>query len=285
MSGFVFNTRRPLFSDIRVRKALAKLVDFEWINKNLYYGAYLRAAGYFNDSELSAVGLAATDREKALLAPFPQAVAPDVMDGSYRPASFGEKSERAVLREALNDLQSAGYELRGDTLVNKASGDPFSFEIMVATKEDERLALAYQRTMSRIGIKASVRSVESSQYQKRRQTFDYDMIRYTWTVSLSPGNEQLNRWSTASADLDGSFNYPGAREPALDAMIKAMLSAPSREDFVAAVRAFDRVLISGTYVAPLFYLPEQWIARWTKIERPDVTPITGYNLPAWWAKP
>jgi peptide/nickel transport system substrate-binding protein len=284
MSGFVFNTRRPLFSDIRVRKALAKLVDFEWINKNLYYGAFMRAAGYFNDSELSAVGLAASDREKALLAPFPDAVAADVMDGTYRPSSFGEKSERAVLREALNDLQSAGYELRGDTLINKASGEPFSFEIMVATKEDERLALAYQRTVSRIGIKASVRSVESSQYQKRRQTFDYDMIRYTWTVSLSPGNEQLNRWSAASADMDGSFNYPGAREPALDAMINAMLSAPSREDFVAAVRAFDRVLISGTYVAPLFYLPEQWVARWTTIERPDVTPITGYNLPSWWAK-
>jgi len=111
------------------------------------------------------------------------------------------------------------------------------------------------------------------------------MIRYTWGVSLSPGNEQLNRWSSAAADIDGSFNYPGAKEPALDSLIEAMLSAPSREDFVAAVRAYDRVLISGFYVAPLFYLPGQWVARWTTIERPEVTPVTGYNLPAWWAKP
>jgi peptide/nickel transport system substrate-binding protein len=284
MSGFVFNTRRPLFADKKVRSALAKLIDFEWINKNLYYDAFVRAAGYFNDSELSSIGRPATERERKLLAPFPDIVAEDVMEGIYQPVSFDERGERAVLREALNELQAAGYELRGDALVKAATGEPFAFEIMVATREDERLALAYQRTLARIGIKASIRSVESSQYQKRRQTFDFDMIRYTWTVSLSPGNEQLNRWSQAAADFDGSFNYPGAREPALDAMIDAMLSASSQEDFVAAVRAFDRILISGHYVAPLFYLPEQWLARWSTIERPEATPVTGYNLPSWWAK-
>jgi peptide/nickel transport system substrate-binding protein len=284
MSGFVFNTRRPLFADKNVRIALAKLIDFEWINKNLYYDAFVRAAGYFNDSELSSIGQPANARERELLAPFPDAVSDDVMEGTYRPVSIAEQGERAVLREALSELQAAGYELNGDTLVKTATGDPFAFEILVATREDERLALAYQRTLARIGIKASVRSVESSQYQKRRQTFDFDMIRYTWSVSLSPGNEQLNRWSQTAADLDGSFNYPGAREPAIDAMIDAMLSATSREEFVAAVRAFDRVLISGYYVAPLFYLPDQWLARWTTIERPEVTPVTGYNLPSWWAK-
>jgi peptide/nickel transport system substrate-binding protein len=284
MSGFVFNTRRPLFADKNVRGALAKLIDFEWINKNLYYDAFVRAAGYFNDSELSSIGRPANERERELLAPFPGVVADDVIEGTYLPVSIAEKGERAVLREALSELQAAGYELSGDTLVNAATGEPFAFEIMVATREDERLALAYQRVLARIGIKASVRSVESSQYQKRRQTFDFDMIRYTWTVSLSPGNEQLNRWSQAAADFEGSFNYPGAKEPALDAMIDAMLSATSPEEFVAAVRAFDRILISGYYVAPLFYLPEQWLARWTTIERPEVTPVTGYNLPSWWAK-
>jgi len=111
------------------------------------------------------------------------------------------------------------------------------------------------------------------------------MIRYTWGVSLSPGNEQLNRWSQVSASIDGSFNYPGASEPALDAMIDAILSASSREEFVAAVRAYDRVLISGYYAAPLFYLPEQWLARWTSVEHPEMTPITGFNLPAWWVAP
>lgn len=285
MSGFVFNTRKPYFADKNVRKALAKLIDFDWINKNLYYDAFERANGYFNDSELSSIGRPASERELALLAPFPDAVAEDVMQGTYLPVSMAAKGERTVLREVLSELQDAGYELRDGALVNAQSGEPFAFEILVATSEDERLALAYQRMLDRIGIKASVRNVESSQYQKRRQTFDFDMIRYTWGVSLSPGNEQLNRWSQAAADIEGSFNYPGAKEPALDALIDAMLSASTREEFVAAVRAYDRVLISGFYVAPLFFLPEQWLARWTTVERPDVTPITGYNLPSWWARP
>lgn len=283
MSGFVFNTRRPYFADTRVRKALAKLIDFEWINKNLYYNSFIRADGYFNDSELSSIGRPANERERALLRPFPDAVSEEVMAGTYRPTSMVD-GERRVLREALSELQEAGYEIRGDVLVNASSGIPLAFEILVATREDERLALAYQRTLARIGVKALVRSVESSQYQKRRQTFDFDVIRFTWVVSLSPGNEQLNRWSSAAADIEGSFNYPGAKQPALDALIEAMLSAPTREDFVAAVRAYDRVLISGFYAAPLFYLPDQWLARWTTIEHPDVTPITGYNLPAWWTK-
>jgi peptide/nickel transport system substrate-binding protein len=156
---------------------------------------------------------------------------------------------------------------------------------MVTTKEDERLALAYGRTLQRIGIVISIRNVDAAQYQERRNNFDFDMIRYTWAASLSPGNEQLNRWSSAVADLNGSFNYPGAKVPALDAMIQAMLSAPTREDFVAAVRAFDRILISEAYVVPLFYLPDQWIARWTRIEHPAKTALTGYSLPTWWAKP
>jgi peptide/nickel transport system substrate-binding protein len=284
MSGFVFNTRRSFFADINVRKALAKLVDFEWINKNLYYNAFVRADGYFNDSELSSIGRPANERERALLEPFPDAVDEEVMAGTYRPVSMAA-GDRKVLREVLTELQAAGYELRGDTLVNAETGAPLSFEILVTNREDERLALVYRRTLARIGVKASVRTVDSSQYQERRQRFDFDMIRFTWNVSLSPGNEQLHRWSTAAADIEGSFNFPGAKEPALDALIDAMLSAASREDFVAAVRAYDRVLISGFYVAPLFYLPNQWIARWTKIERPEVAPITGHNLPAWWAKP
>lgn len=285
MSGFVFNTRRPQFSDKRVRMALAKLINFEWINKNLYHDAFVRAAGFFNDSDLSSIGRPASDKEKALLAPFPGVVSDDVMNGTYRPVSTGAGGERAVLRDALSALSAAGYELRDNVLVNTATGEPFAFEIMVVTREDERLALAYQLMLKRIGIEASIRNVESSQYQSRRQTFDFDMIRFTWGVSLSPGNEQLNRWSLQSADQDGSFNYPGAREPALDALIDAMLSSSTREDFEAAVRAFDRVLISGHYVAPLFYLPEQWLARWNTIERPEVTPIYGYNLPTWWAQP
>ncbi|KAB2866440.1 MAG: ABC transporter substrate-binding protein, partial [Bauldia sp.] len=206
-------------------------------------------------------------------------------DGTYRPASSDSSGgDRKILRQALSELQAAGYELRDDRLVKAATGEPLAFEIMVTTKEDERLALAYQRTLERIGIEATIRTVDAAQYQQRRQAFDFDMIRNTWGVSLSPGNEQLNRWSSAAAGQEGSFNYPGAMDPAIDAMIQAMLSATSREEFDAAVRAFDRVLISGYYVVPLFYLPDQWLARWTTIEHPERTPLTGYQLPTWWAK-
>lgn len=284
MSGFVFNTRRPLFADINVRSALAKLLDFDWINANLYHGAFMRAAGYFNDSELSSIGRPADERETALLAPFPGVVSDDVMKGTYRPVSASEGGERAILRDVVGQLRKAGYELRGRTLVNSKTGAPFAFEILVTTREDERLALVYQRTLGRIGIAVSIRNVDSAQYQQRRTTFDFDVMRNSWPVSLSPGNEQIFRWSQDAADAEGSFNFPGAKEPAIDAMIKAMLAAPSREDFIAAVRALDRVLISGHYVVPLFYLPEQWVARWTSIERPEKSPITGYSVSAWWAK-
>lgn len=282
MTGFAFNTRRPIFADVRVRKALAKLLDFDWINENLYYGAFVRAAGFYNDSELSSIGTPASDKEKALLAPFPDAVDPIVMAGEYRPQSGGD---RTVLREVVDDLKAAGYELTGDKMMNTATGTPLAFEILVTTPEDERIGLAYQRTLERVGIVATIRTVDSTQFQLRRKTFDFDMVRNTWGASLSPGNEQINRWSSTVADVEGSFNYPGAREPAVDALIDAMLSAATREDFVAALRAYDRVLISGYYTVPLFYLPEQWVARWTRIERPETTALTGYSMPTWWAKP
>jgi peptide/nickel transport system substrate-binding protein len=282
MSGFAFNTRRPVFSDVRVRKALAKLLDFDWINENLYYGAFVRAAGFYNDSELSSIGIPASDKEKALLAPFPDAVDPVVMAGEYRPAGAGD---RTVLREVVDELADAGYELVDGKMINAETRQPLAFEILVATPEDERIALAYQRILDRVGVTATIRTVDSTQFQLRRKTFDFDMVRNTWGASLSPGNEQINRWSPSVADVEGSFNYPGAREPAIDALIDAMLSAGTREDFVAALRAYDRVLISGYYMVPLFYLPEQWVARWTRIERPQTTALTGYSMPTWWAKP
>jgi peptide/nickel transport system substrate-binding protein len=208
------------------------------------------------------------------------------MNGTYQPVSAGgADGGRAVMRDALSQLQSAGYELNGNRLVNAKSGQPLAFEIMVVNNEDEKLALAYQRTLARIGIAVSVRNVEDAQFQPRLQQYDYDMVRRSWSASLSPGNEQLGRWSSEAADRPSSFNYAGAREPAIDAMIAAMLAARSREDFVAAVRALDRLLISGYYVVPLFYLPDQWVARWNTVDHPSETSLTGYVLPTWWHKP
>ena len=285
MTGFAFNTRRAIFANPRVRQALASLLDFTWINKNLYYGAFSRASGYFDGSELSSVGRPADDREKALLAPFPGAVTAEAMGGTYRAVDADVAAgNRAILKAALDQLAAAGYELRGNTLIDKTTGAAFTFEIMTGTREDEKIALAYQRTLARIGIASTVRTVDSTDFDRRRRMFDYDMVRASWSASLSPGNEQLNRWSSASAEGQGSFNYAGAHSPALDALIKAILSAPTREDFVAAVRAYDRVLISGYYVVPFFYLPDVWVAHWNRIEHPATAPLTGYALPTWWAK-
>ena len=284
VSGFAFNTRRRPFADPRVREALASMFDFEWINANLYAGAYKRSQGFFDDSELSSIGRPATERERTLLAPFPGAVRDDVMEGSWRaPSSDGTGRDRAEARRAVEELETAGYALRDGRLVD-AQGVPLAFEITVKTREEERLALAYARNLARIGVSANVRLVDEVQFQRRRTRFDFDMMLGTWTASPSPGNEQRGRWSTASANAEGAYNIAGVTSPAVDAMIAAILGAKSSEDFVAAVRALDRVLISGFYIVPLYYAPEQWIAYSSKLGRPDATPLFGIELAAWWRR-
>jgi peptide/nickel transport system substrate-binding protein len=284
MNGFVFNTRRPIFADVRVREALAAAFDFEWMNQNLFFGLYRRSGSYFQGSELSALGVPASEAEKALLAPFPNAVRADVMDGTYKPvATDGSGRDRAALRRVIDLLAAAGWTLQGGAMKN-AKGEPLTFELLITTRDQERLALAYQRTLKTIGIDLKIRSVESQQFQQRRQMFDFDMTPNLYAASLSPGNEQLTRWGAASADQNGSFNFAGAREPAIDAMIQALLAATDRESFIAATRAYDRVLISGFYVVPLFHLADQWLARWTHIERPEPS-LYGSLQITWWRKP
>jgi len=284
--NFVFNTRRPIFADLRVRQAITMLFDAEWINRNFFFDLYRRSASYFDGSDLSAYHRAADERERALLAPFPDAVRPDVLDGTWSPpVSDGSGRDRKSLREALGLLDAAGYELKGTTLRARGSGRPFHFEIMVTNRDDERLALAFASNLARAGIDAQVRLVDAVQYDQRRISFDFDMIQYRWEESLSPGNEQSFYWGSAAADQQGSRNYMGVRSPAIDAMIAAMLAARERPDFVAAVRALDRLLISGCYVVPLFYLPEQWVARWTSIRHPGHTSLFGYLPETWWYQP
>jgi peptide/nickel transport system substrate-binding protein len=285
-SDYVFNTRRPLFADIRVRQAIALLFDFQWINRNFFFNLYKRSASFFDDSELSAYHRAADARERALLAPYPDAVRPDVMDGTWSPpVTDGSARDRDVLRQALDLLKAAGYEFNGAKLRNRATGEPLAFEIMVTTRDDERLALAFSNQLARAGIIAQVRLVDAVQYEQRLDTFDFDMIEYRWEQSLSPGNEQAVYWGSAAADQQGSRNYMGVRSKAIDAMIAAMLRARERPDFVAAVRALDRILMSGSYVVPLFYLPDQWIARWDYIARPPRSALSGYLPETWWRTP
>ena len=283
---FVFNTRRAIFSDIRVREAISLLFDFEWINHSYFFDLYRRTAGYFDGSELSSRGRPADERERALLAPFPDAVRADVLDGTWSPpASDGSGRDRRTLKRALELFAAAGYELRGTELVERASGRPFTFEIMVTSRDEERLALLFSQSLKRAGIAARVRVVDAVQYEGRRLAYDFDMIENRWDQSLSPGNEQAFYWGSVAAGQPGTRNYMGVKSPAVDAMISALLKAESREDFVAAVRALDRVLISGFYVIPLFHLPAQWVARWDTIGRPATTSLYGYLPETWWREP
>jgi peptide/nickel transport system substrate-binding protein len=283
MQGLVFNTRRLIFSDSRVREAILQLFDFEWINRTYFFSLYKRTASYFDGCDLSAHGVPANARERELLAPFSGVVRADIMDGSWTPpVTDGSGLDRTPLRRAFTLLAQAGYELKGTELVNRASGKPLTFEILTTTRDQERLALAFVRNLKRAGINAQVRSVDATQFERRRIGFDFDMMDYRWEQSLSPGNEQSFYWGSAAADQQGSRNYMGVKLPAVDAMIAAMLSATSREDFVAATRALDRVLLSGFYVVPLYFPPKQWVARWTRIEHPSRTSLFGYLPETWW---
>jgi peptide/nickel transport system substrate-binding protein len=289
-SYYVFNTRRPVFADIRVREAISLLLDFEWINHNLFFDLYQRSGSYFEGSELSARGRPADAPERALLAPFPGAVRPDVLDGTWTPpASDGSGRDRILLRRALDLLSAAGYELRAGELVEAHSGTPLSFEIMIAirpdTQDEQRLALMFASNLKRAGITARVRTVDAVQFESRRIGFDFDMIQNRWDESLSPGNEQAFYWSSAAADQNGSRNYMGVKSPAIDAMIGTLVQAQTRTDVVAAVRALDRVLISGTYTVPLFHHADDWIAHWTRIRHPAATSESGFLLETWWQQP
>jgi len=284
MRGIAFNTRRDQFSDRKVRKALRMLFDFKWVNENLYYGLYTCTAGYWDNSELSSVGRPASDREKQLLASFPEAVDPEVMAGTWRPADAdGSGQDRKVLREALNVFASAGYGLEDRKLVHKETGQQLVFEILAKNEDEEKLALSYIKTLELLGIEASVRSVDPSQFEDRRTRRDFDMVFNTWYASLSPGAEQYGRWSSNAADAEGSFNFVGASEPAIDALIDEIVATRSREHFVDAVRAFDRVLISGAYAVPLYHVSDDWVAFWKTVVPPQQDSLYGHEYDTWWS--
>ncbi|HEY1735222.1 MAG TPA: extracellular solute-binding protein [Methylovirgula sp.] len=287
MEGFVFNLRRPLFDDIRVREALGMMFDFEWINANLFDGLYTRTKSFFDDSELASTGRPASAAERALLAPFPGAVRDDILEGRWiPPKTDGTGHDRVWAKRALDLMSAAGYRLDGETLVK--NGAPFRFEILVQTLAQERLALAYAASLARIGIKVNVRAVDEVQYQRRRQMFDFDVMLGTWFASASPGEEQRGRWGSRSADQQGSYNLAGVKSPAIDAMIASMLAARTEEEFVTAVRAYDRVLLSGFYIVPLYHARDQWIAASADLARPDALPAygapVGSTLETWWRK-
>lgn len=287
VNGFLFNTRLPKFSNPVVRRALGMLYDFEWANKNLFGGKYTRTMSFWQNSELSALGHPASEKEKALLAPYPGRVPADVMDGTYRPpVTDGSGQDRKVLKAAFELLKSAGYTVQDGAMLDP-QGKPFGFEILTASQDEERLAAIYQRTLEKLGIDVGIRSLDGDQIQSRKQRFDFEVLVGStgFNNSLSPGIEQAGRWGSAAAKAEGSFNLAGVADPAVDAAIEAMLRARSKEDYVAAVRVLDRLLISGNYMVPTQHNNQQWLAYWNYLEHPQKTPIYGYQLPTWWRKP
>lgn len=282
MLGFVFNTRRPIFADPKVREGLSLVFDFEWANKNLYSGAYKRTQSFWQNSELSSFGVPANAAELALLGPIKDRIAPAILDGTYKlPVTDGSGRDRNVLKQAVAQLKQGGYTIQGGKMAD-ASGRQLAFEIMTQNADQEKLAVAYQRSLQAIGIAASIRTVDDSQYQSRTNSFDYDMIMKSFTSSLSPGNEQLGRWSSAARTREGSDSFAGANDPDLDTLIDHLLRARSAEEFTAAVRSYDRLLLSSHYVLPLYHMDQQWVARSKRIGHPERVPLYGYQLPIWW---
>ncbi|MEK1855539.1 MAG: extracellular solute-binding protein [Phyllobacterium sp.] len=283
MFGFLFNTRRPKFQDRAVREALALMFDFEWTNRNLYAGSYQRLGSYWQGSELSALGKPADATERTLLAAFPGAVLPDVLDGTYKPAiTDGSGRDRKEMKRAYDILIGQGYKIDNEQMLDP-QGTPLAFEILTRSVGEERLGLAYKRTLERLGIGVTIRTVDDAQYQKRLQTFDYDIILGAYSSSLSPGYEQFSRWGSQSKDVEGSFNYAGVASPAIDALLDKMLAVRGQQEFTSTVRALDRLLISGHYMVPIYYQPEQWVAHWAHLQHPDKTSLVGNQLNSWWS--
>lgn len=285
MTGLVFNTRRPVFADPLVRRALIQLFDFEFANKSLFNGLFKRTQSFFERSMLSSAGRPADPEELRLLAPFPQSVRPQILGGDLQlPLTDGTGRNRANMARALALLNQAGFKSINGRLIDPQTGRPMQFEILTNSAQ-QRLLSGFAADLDRIGIRLAIRQVDGAQYQARLRTYDYDMIQTSWGASLSPGNEQLFRWSGAVGRQEGSFNFAGVDNPAADAMIAAMLAAASPAQFVSAVRALDRVLLSGDYVIPLYHVPRYWVAHAARINHPPRLPMMGLTLENWWTDP
>jgi len=283
MQGFVFNTRRDKFKDPLVRQALDYAFDFEWTNKTLFYGAYTRTASYFANTELASSGLPGPDELK-LLEPYRDRLPREVFEQAYQPpVTDGSGNNRDNLRQAVALFKQAGYEIKGGKLVNAATGEPFGFEILLDSGGlFERIAGPFAKGLERLGIAVTVRTADDAQYQKRLDTFDFDMVVGNFGQSQSPGNEQRDFWGSAAADQQGSRNLIGIKDPIVDELIGKIISAHSREDLIAACRALDRVLLWNHYVIPQWHNRVTRIAFWDKLGHPAQWPRYGVDLFAWW---
>jgi microcin C transport system substrate-binding protein len=283
MQAFVFNTRREKFSDPLVRQALGHVFDFEWSNKQLAFGAYTRTKSYFSNSPLASDGLPSA-AELELLEPYRDQLPQAVFEKEYQPhQTDGSGRNRAGLRTAMDLFKQAGYELRDGKMVDADTGQPFTFEILEQSPSFERWVLPFIRQLNKIGVQANFRLVDSSQYQNRMDNFDFDMTVAVFPQSLSPGNEQRDFWGSEMADVAGSRNIIGIKNPVVDEFIGHITNAQTRDELVTAVKALDRVLLWHHYVIPHWHIRHFRIAHWDKFGRPDNPAPYGLNLiDTWW---
>jgi microcin C transport system substrate-binding protein len=284
MQGFAMNIRRPVFQDRRVREALGYAFDFEWSNRTLFYNQYTRTRSYFDNSELAAKGLPSPDELK-LLESWRGKVPDEVFTKEYNPPKTdGSGNWREGQREATRLLREAGYKVENQRLVGP-NGQPLEFEILLGNPQFERVTLPYVENLKRLGITARVRTVDPAQYQKRIDDYDFDMEVESYPQSESPGNEQRSYWSSQAADQRGEQNTIGVKDPAVDAMIDAIIQAPDRAALVTRTHALDRLLQWGFYVVPNWHLTYDRVAHWDRFSWPKVTPKIGADTSTWWVDP
>ncbi|MFN3230980.1 MAG: extracellular solute-binding protein [Alphaproteobacteria bacterium] len=283
MQAFVFNTRKPIFQDKMVRKALGYAFDFEWSNKNLFFGQYTRTESYFSNSPMASSGLPSPE-ELALLEPFRDQLPAAVFEAPFAvPSTDGPGGIRANLRKAAELLREAGWRVDKGVLTHGETGTVLQFEILLVSPDFERIALPFIQNLKRLGVEVTIRVVDPSQYLQRRNEFDFDMIVHTFGQSNSPGNEQRDMWGSDSATRQGSENLIGIEDPVIDALIDKVIFAETREELIVASRALDRVLLHHYFVIPQWHINTFRLAWWDRFGRPDKTP--GYSpgvVQTWW---
>lgn len=285
MQGFVFNTRRAIFKDKRVREALQYVLDFNWLNRHLFYGSYHRTNSYFDNSYLAAKGLPSA-QERALLEPYATQIDKRVFSQEIKPIEMQSSNPRPELLKALDLLAQAGWHVKNGVLQNSA-GEPFEFEILLDSSGAaawERIALSFVRNLKKIGITAHIRVMDALQYKHRVDEFDFDMFVMVWGQSLSPGNEQRYFWGSAAALQQGSYNFAGIQDPVIDMLIEKIVSAKDEQALISATHALDRMLMWGFYVIPHWHMQGVRFVYWDKFGMPKAEPMHGINIMSWWAK-
>lgn len=282
MQAFVYNTRKKIFNDIYLRKALSLAFDFEWTNKTLFYGQYIRSNSYFSNSELASSGRP-SEKELKILNQYKDIIPPEVFSSIYSPGlTDGSGNNRKNLREAIKILKNANYVLDNNILKN-SEGIEIKFEILLLSPAFERIVAPFIKNLSKLGVKASIRIVDTSQYKNRLDNYDFDMVVMSRGQSLNPGNEQLNYWSSQSADINGSANWIGIKNEAVDSLIGLIIQASNRNELILYAKALDRVLLHNHYVIPHWHIKKWRLAYWNKLKRPKNIPKYNLGFPeTWW---